>query len=127
MGYFLTLGGFLLVLVAMIQYFMTIAKETVSEDVRPYVALFGGGAVISVIGAFLAPGAGTIILAALAVATGGFLIWLLGQRQVPDGELIVRVGEILPPLAALNQEGELVDIADLRGQRVLLKIFRGSW
>ena len=69
----------------------------------------------------------SITLAALAAITGIFLVWLLAQRRTPDGALIVHVGQVLPPLAASNQDGKLVDIADLGGQRILFKFFRGSW
>ena len=97
------------------------------EDVRLYVALFAGGTVFALIGAFLAPSAVTIALALLADATGIFFIWLLGQRRLPDGELIVAVGDPFPELVAPNQDGEWVDSSALRGQRILFKFFRGSW
>ena len=121
------LSGFLIVAGAAIHYFLTIDKETVPEDVRPHTVLWGVGAAISILGALLAPSLVTIVLAVVAAVTGGFLIWLVGQRRVPDGELIVDVGDALPELVAPNQDGEIINLADLRGQRVLLKFFRGSW
>lgn len=127
MGLFLALSGFIIVVGAAIQYFMTIAKETVPAEVQVHVLLFGGGTLIALMGALLAPNAVTITLAIFAAAIGIFLLWLLVQRRVPDGELIVGIGDLMPALVAPNQDGELVDIADLRGQRIMFKFFRGSW
>ena len=127
MGLFLALSGFIIVVGAAIQYFMTIAKETVPAEVQVHVLLFGGGTLIALMGALLAPNAVTITLAIFAAAIGIFLLWLLVQRRVPDGELIVGIGDLMPALVAPNQDVELVDIADLRGQRIMFKFFRGSW
>ena len=63
----------------------------------------------------------------MAVFFAVFLLWLLGQRRTPDGELIAKIGEVLPELAAPNQSGDMVSLNDLRGRRVLLKFYRGHW
>ncbi len=123
----LALLGFGLVMGVTFQYFTTIAKETVPEDVRVYEVLFAVSGALAVAAVVVEPAAGPIILGALTVPLAGFLVWLLAQRRTPDGALIARVGEPMPPLRALDHEGRPVDLADLRGRRVLFKFFRGSW
>ena len=127
MGTLLVLVGFFVVMGFAVQYFLTIAKETVPVNPWPHIAIFGGGALVAVLGAILDPNVVTILLAVTTAATGIFLIWLLGQRRVPDGELIVEVSDPFPELIAPNQNGKMIDISDLLGQRILFKFFRGSW
>ena len=127
MALILAVIGFVIVNAAMTHYFMTIAREAVPEDVRPHSAVLVVGAVISVAAIGLSPSSTTITLGALSVAFAAFLLWLFGQRRLPDGELIARVGEPMPKLEALDQDGQLVRLSDLEGRRVMLKFFRGFW
>ncbi|TFH22088.1 MAG: hypothetical protein E4H03_09215 [Myxococcales bacterium] len=119
--------GFVLVNGAMIHYFMTIAKETVPEDLRPHAAVLVLGAAIGAAAIGLSPSAATIALGVPGVAFAAFLLWLFGQRRVPDGSLIARVGELMPKLEAPDQDGKLVRLSDMKGQRVMFKFFRGFW
>lgn len=119
--------GFVLVNLAMTHYFMTIAKETVPEDVRPHAFVLGLGAVISAATIGLAPSLATLALGVPSLAFAALLLWLFGQRRVPDGALIARVGEPMPELEAADHDGKLVRLGDLKGQRVMFKFFRGFW
>ena len=127
MALILAVIGFVMVNAAMTHYFMTIAKETVPEDVRPHAAVIVLGAATSVAAIGLSPGAATITLGVLSVAFAAFLLWLFAQRRLPDGTPIARVGEPMPILEAPDQDGKLVRLHDLKGRRVMLKFFRGSW
>ena len=127
MGLTMALLGFALVNVAMVHYFVTIANENVPESIGPHGSAFAVGGVLGVGGMLLAPGAATFGFGGMAVFFAVFLLWLLGQRRTPDGELIAKIGEVLPELAAPNQNGDMVSLDDLRGRRVLLKFYRGHW
>ena len=127
MALILAVTGFVLVNVAMTHYFMTIAKETVPESVRPHAVVLVLGAAISVAAVGISATGTTIALGVLSVAFAVFLLWLFGQRRLPDGTLIARVGEAMPELEALDQDGNLVRLRDLKGGRVMFKFFRGFW
>lgn len=127
MGFNLALAGFVIVNIAMGHYFTTIAKEKVPESVVPHsVALVLGG-LLGIAGIILAPSAATSGLGGGAAFFAGFLLWLLGQRRTPDGELIAKIGDVLPEFSAPNHNGQMIRIADLRGRRALLKFYRGHW
>ncbi len=119
--------GLVVVNVAMTHYFMTIAKEAVPEDVRAHGAVLVMGAAISVTAIGLSPSAATIVLGVSSVAFATLLLWLFGQRRLPDGALITRVGQPMPELEAPDQDGKLVRLSDLKGRRVMFKFFRGFW
>lgn len=119
--------GFVLVNAAMTHYFMTIAKEAVPDDVRPHAAVLVLGATISAAAIGLSPNAATIALGVPSMGFAAFLLWLFGQRRVPDGTLIARLGEPMPELEAADQDGKLVRLSDLKGRRVMFKFFRGFW
>ena len=57
----------------------------------------------------------------------GLFIFLLFQARLPRGQLAVEVGGSLIPFTAQDQDGQAFDSASLRGQRTLLKFFRGHW
>lgn len=68
---------------------------------------------------------GALAIAGLAIG----LVWIgLGllarqSRQIPN----VAVGRALPAIVALDEHGDLFDVASLRGHPVLIKLFRGHW
>lgn len=72
-------------------------------------------------------GALVAALAAVGLLLAGLFLWLLTQRKTPVGALKVAVGDTLLPFVALTSEGAPFDVAGLRGERVLLKFFRGGW
>ena len=123
----LALIGFAIVNVAMVHYMLTIAKETVPEDVRPLAAAETIGMTLAMAGAIMNPSVGTIIIGLMSLMLGGLILFLLRIRRLPDGELVVSVGDAMAPLAAPDQDGNLVDLSTLQGKRLLVKFFRGSW
>ena len=123
----LALAGFILVGGPVGYYFTTISREKVPVDPTRYNVTIALGVVVGLAGILLAPAATTGILGGVAVGLGGFFLWLMSMRHLPDGELVARLGEPLPALEAPDQDGDLVRLSDLKGQRVMLKLFRGSW
>jgi len=65
--------------------------------------------------------AGLVLLASVAWV---FLRMLAPQSTQPPA---VEVGSLLPPFAALDENGESFDVASLQGHPILLKFFRGHW
>ncbi len=123
----LALAGFLIVHVPMFYYFTLIGREKVPVSVLPYNVAMVLGVALGLGGIIAAPALATGVLGGFAVAMGAFFLWLMSMRKLPDGTLIAKLGEPLPELSAPDQDGQLVRLADLRGQRVMLNFFRGSW
>lgn len=123
----LALAGLVVVLGAMTHYFATIAQERVPRDLRPHGAVIAIGGALGAIAIVMAPAPGTIVLGILAVSFAAFLLWLFGQRRLPDGKLVVGVGDPMPEVQALDSGGRPFRLEDLQGRRVLFKFFRGSW
>jgi hypothetical protein len=130
---FMTMGmlpaglGFSLVMGAITWYFLTISVEKVPVSVTPFTGVLVLGMLASLAGVALDPGLLPGGLAAVTVGMGGFVLYLLPLRKLPDGALIAQLGAPMPELIAIDQDGQSVDFADLKGQRVMLKFFRGSW
>lgn len=127
LGITFAIVGFVFVNGAMTQYFLTINREEVPENILPHQVVLALGVVLAILGLALAPGALTSILGALSISTGGLILFLLSQRRLPDGNLIAEVGEPMPALAAPDQDGASWDLSAHRGQRLMIKFFRGSW
>lgn len=66
-------------------------------------------------------------MAAVGAFFGAFFLWLYSVRATPIGDLRVAEGDTLLPFTAWASTGERFDSAELGGQRVLLKFFRGGW
>ena len=66
-----------------------------------------------------------IELMAISGAAGFF--YLMSQAPMPDGHRTFNVGDVLPEFSAPDQDGATVNLADFRGDRVLIKFFRGHW
>lgn len=108
-------------------YFAIIHRETVPESVSAFAGTIMAGIALGGIALDLDPGLPTGVLFGLSAALGGFILFLLTQRHVPDGELVVDVGDPLPALVATDHTGAPFDLASLKQRRVMLKFFRGSW
>ena len=127
MGFFIGLSGFLIINGAMLHYLGLIGKEKVPVSLVPHSVIMLLGALSAVVGVALAGTGGTIAVAVLSVALTGGLLYLFSLAPLPDGELIARIGEPLPPLVAPDHDGHSFDVASLKGKRVMVKFFRGSW
>jgi len=123
----LSIVGMVLTYSAIGWYLHTIVGERAPVEVGPFRAVLLLGIGVSAVGAWLGPTLTTIALLAATAGMGTFILWLLTYRELPDGELIAAVGAPMPPMVAMDHTGSEFDLADLVGQRVLFKFFRGSW
>ena len=129
----LALIGFLLVMGNWGWYLSTIPKGTV--PVYPIVSkvLQVDGVIAALVALFFlrfnAPLLDSIalILAVFAIIMGVSFLWLLTQRQIPLGDLQVKVGDPVMPFGALTSAGLWFHSDDLKGKRTLFKFFRGGW
>jgi hypothetical protein len=123
----LTLAGTLITMGVIVWYFWVINKEKVPVSVAPFAAVVVAGIVLAALAVAMEPRVLTVALLGLDLAVGGFILWLLTFRKLPDGALIAKAGQPLPPLAATDDTGAPFDLTSLKGRRVMLKFFRGSW
>lgn len=127
----LSVAGFTAILVAWLGYLARIPKEKV--PVRPVgtLALLAVGVVLVAValglGAKSGLSGGVTAISASAGALALFFVYLLRQAPLPDGELVVSVGDRLPAFEALDGDNNRFDSATLAQKRILLKFFRGSW
>lgn len=122
----LPLAGVALVLAAWLHYLALIPREKVPRRPTGHLAFMAAGCALAAV-ALRHPGAASIAAFATAVGLAGFFVYLLAIATLPSPELAARVGEELPPLRAQTPEGEPFSSADIAGERVLVKLFRGHW
>ncbi|MCP4810335.1 MAG: hypothetical protein GY913_04760 [Proteobacteria bacterium] len=123
----MALVGFLLVHGVIAWYFAVIVVEKAPANIGAFAASIVLGMGLSGAGLALTPTAWTWVGFVATASMGGFILWLLTQRRLPDGELVVDVGDPMPPLTAATDTGTPFDLASLRGKRVMVKFFPGSW
>ena len=123
----------LVVGVAWWQYLAAIPREKVLPRPRGTLAAMAIGGLLALL-AFtivaMRPTAATLAaipIAGVALGLAGFFGYLLRQAPLPDGELVVAVGDKLPSFTAIDENGAAVHSADWAGKRTLLKFFRGHW
>ncbi len=63
----------------------------------------------------------SIVLALLFIATAGW------AQVLPKPQIASAQGKRAPNFALQDQDGKTVRLSSLRGQRVLLVFFRGTW
>ena len=130
---FFALIGFTTVMLSIVTYFRTIPRGKVPKKVGGFAAKLIFGVTLSAIGLYLGlAGEGTsgllvYIPAALGLFLGLFILWVLTQRKTPLGDIKVSVGDKVLPFSATTSQATTFDSAELSGQRVLLKFFRGGW
>lgn len=129
----LALAAVALALIAWGHYFWLIAVHRVPRRPRGHLAALGLATVLGVAGVIVGPVSGGAVswlavgLAPVTLGAAGSFVWLLGQAPLPDGELVVAIGDPLPAFTATDHRGEPFSSAQLAGERVLLKFFRGHW
>ncbi len=115
-----------------VHYLATIPRGSVPRVPRLMFATQGGGVSLGLASLLWASTTGSLgpalvgVCGATFMAAAGFF-WLYGQRATPVGELRARVGAPMLAFETANSAGQLVHTDQWRGQRVLLKFFRGSW
>ncbi|MCB9766122.1 MAG: hypothetical protein H6739_40475 [Alphaproteobacteria bacterium] len=124
----------LIVLGGWLHYLRLIPQERVPERPVAHMGVLGVGALLAVMSTIpgvttgsLAVGLAALVLGAIAVGGALYFPILLSQAPLPDGALVVSVGDPLPDFEAPDATGAVHRSADWRGSRVLLKFFRGHW
>ncbi len=124
----LALASLALTMGAWLHYLALIPKERVPARPTAHRATLVAALLL---GAYAALGGGadaaSIIIAAASASLALFFFYLLGQAPLPDGKLVVAVGDPLPVIEAMSSDGERSRSTDWAGQRVLFKFFRGHW
>ena len=119
--------SFLFVAIALVLWFRWMNEVTLAGRRSLLFALCGVGAGLGGVALVHEPGwvGGTLALVGM---TGGLLWIVLGllggqSTQLPN----LALGQSLPAIAAPDHTGALFEIESLRGQPVLIKLFRGHW
>jgi len=123
----LAILGLSLVSVSWLHYLWLIPQERVPARPIIHTALMTAGLIFSVGAPWVDA---SLLSAGLGVVTAplAFLFfYLLTQARLPDTEIAVTVGDELLGFTATDPSGVAVGPAEWRGERVLLKFFRGGW
>ncbi|NOY27684.1 MAG: hypothetical protein GXP62_17605 [Oligoflexia bacterium] len=123
----LALAGFLLSHGVITWYFLVINREKVPVSVGPFAGAILCGMALSIAALVLGPSWTTGVMGAINLGLGSGILWLLTLRKLPNGHLIATVGQPMPPLSATDDTGAVFDLAGLKGRRLMVKFFRGSW
>lgn len=127
MGIITGVSGSVIATAATIQYLATIGKERVPVSLVAHSLVLLLAAGVAVVGAALDPSGGSVALGTLTVLVSASMLYIFSLAPLPDGQLIATVGQPLPALVAPDQDGAPFDVASLKGGRVMVKFFRGSW
>ena len=119
--------SFVFVAIALVLWFRWMNEVTLAGRRSLLFALCGVGAGLGGVALVHEPG---WVGGALAIGgmTAGILwigLGLLGKqsKQLPN----LTIGQTFPAIAAPDHTGALFEVASLRGQPVLIKLFRGHW
>lgn len=130
-AWLVALAGLLVVTFAWLHYLASIPREKVPPRPGGHLVVFALGSLLGLLSVGLSVPGGAwavpLVLAVVAVGLAMFFVYLLRQAPLPDGRLAVSVGDPLPLIEAPAQDGRVRRSADLAGQRLLIKFFRGHW
>jgi len=126
-GVALAVAAFLLAGAVLGHYARAVRAVRVPKRPRAHQAGIGLAAVLAA-GA-LAHGPGLVggALAVLVLVPAALFLFLTTQSGLPPGRLAVAVGAPAIDFEATDSEGRAFALSSLRGQRILLKFFRGHW
>ena len=119
----------LVALAALAGYFGLAFSHTYKAAVpRTLLALVAACAAFAVGRAISAPGAGSAIAAAVALALAGFAGWFfLSYSRYGAREDRPAIGDPFPDFSLPTSTGGTFALAAQRGKPVLLVLYRGSW
>lgn len=124
--------GLALVAVAMVWVGLAwwFRRDEMPEHRAPFVLWMVASAILA--GLALSGGSGwpVILVSGLSLVGAGFGLFAVltrGLHGVAALEQGVRVGDAAPDFCALDESGESVEGSSFRGERLLLKFFRGHW
>jgi hypothetical protein len=130
MAFNLIMIGFTLILLTWVVYLAAIPREKVPA--RPVlhvvVMVFGLIAMVTGLSSSLNPlDILAVVLGLSGIGLAALFLFLLTIARLPDGDLRVAVGDTMLAFAAPDSSGKVINSDDWRGQRILLKFFRGKW
>lgn len=129
----ISIAGFLIMLIGISFYFSSLIKNKVPVvPVTLFLSLIIG--VTSGVYSFYLVLPNTLLAvlpiaipATLSIFMASFFIFVFSQKKTPIGDIKVNVGDSVLPFETKNSKGELFSTSDLKGQRTLLKFYRGAW
>jgi hypothetical protein len=108
-------------------WFRQINQLDIPEDRTAFVLSFLAAAALGV-GAFVARtrwfGG---VAAVLAILIGSFFPFTVAISRQEVAAHAIQVGDTIPHFSAIDDDGQRFDSANLQGQVVLMKFFRGHW
>lgn len=129
-------AGLLLVMSTWIAYLSTIPRAKVPTNPSLYtlaqlagVVFVGVSLKLTLESEALSSGARIAVYIAVGMSLMLFSTWLflMATRKTPAGAIKVGVGDSVLPFVAPRSDGTSFELASLKGERYLLKFFRGSW
>lgn len=113
-------------------YLATIPRNTVPKTPIIMISTQILGILLATASFYFAQGNSSVptgiwVLSGLALFMALFFFVIYANRRTPVGNLQVAVGDRMLPFETLDSSGTKVNTDSWRGQRVLLKFFRGHW
>jgi hypothetical protein len=126
-GAWLALLALAIAAATLAHYATTVRAVRVALRPRAHQAGLAAAALLAV--AALANGPGWLggVAAALALAVAALFFALTAISGLPRGAIAVAVGAPALDFTASDADGRSFALSSLRGQRILLKFFRGHW
>lgn len=127
------LTGFVIEMLGIAIYFSKLIKNKVPKTPAGLFSSLFAGVVFGGLGLYWAIPSEPLniilvaIPAVIAMAMGGFFLYILANKNTPIGELKVAVGDSVLPFSSQDSQGHPFTNESLLGQRTLLKFYRGSW
>ena len=125
--------GLFISFTGMIFYFFQVSKNEVpAKPIGLIISLLAGiglgaYALILVYSSELSSMIPVAIPSFISIFMGFFFLWVIRGSKAPLGEITVKVGDYIHEFQAKNQDGEEFSSESLKGERTLLKFYRGSW
>lgn len=119
--------GFTLILLTWVMYLAAIPREKVPARPVLHVVVMVFGLIAMVTGLSNSLNFLSAAVAIVGIGMAVLFFFLLTIARLPDGELRVAVGDSMLAFTAPDSSGRTVNADDWRGQRILLKFFRGKW
>lgn len=127
MAFNLIMLGFTLILLTWVVYLAAIPRENVPARPVLHVVVMVFGLIAMVTGLSNSLTFLSVVVAVFGIGMAVLFFFLLTIARLPDGELRVAVGNSMLAFTAPDSSGRAVNADDWRGQRILLKFFRGKW
>lgn len=126
-GLALALAAVAVAAIALVHYVRALRAVRVARRPRVHQAAVGAAALVAIAALANGPGLAGGALAALVLVLAALFFFGTTQSALPPSRLAVAVGSPVIDFEARDSEGRAFRLSSLRGQRILLKFFRGHW